>query len=76
MSELCCLRQGSQSSCRGTAQELNQSPTPPTEIVWGDPAALLANEIAALWDPAEIGLNTIETEQLAPGAKLLPQLFV
>ena len=59
-----------------TASELNQSPTPPTEIAWGEPTALSAKEIAALWGPVEIGLNTIETEQLAPGARLLPQLFV
>ena len=59
-----------------TAQVFNQSPTPVTENAWGEPTALSVKEIEALWDPVAVGLNTTETKQLAPGARLLPQLFV
>jgi len=63
-------------SCRATDVRSSQSPVPAREIVWGEPVALSVKLREAPRAPVEIGLKTIETEQLAPGDKVLAQLLV
>ena len=53
-----------------------QSPVPVSEIVWGEPLALSVILREATNVPFTVGLKTTEIAQLAPGAKVVPQLWV
>ena len=54
----------------------HQSPVPVSETACGDPAALSVKLTEALSVPMLVGLKAMESTQLAPGAKVLPQLLV
>jgi hypothetical protein len=52
------------------------APVPVSATVWGDPAALSATEIEAAKLTAETGLKVTEIVQLAPPARVAPQVLV
>lgn len=54
----------------------HQSPVPASETACGEPTALSVKLTEAFNVPMPVGLKTIESTQLAPGAKVLPQLLV
>ena len=49
-------------------------PVPDRDAVCGEPVALSATESDAVSDPVRVGLNSTETVQLAPAARLEPQV--
>ena len=53
-----------------------QSPVPVSEIVCGEPVALSAKLKEAISAPFEVGSKITAIEQLAPAAKVLPQVLV
>ena len=57
-------------------EKSGDAPVPESVAVCGLPAALSAIETEALRDPEAVGVNVILIEQLAPAARLIPQVLV
>ncbi len=51
------------------------TPTPVSELLWGDPGALSLTVSVAASVPTEVGLNVTEMLQDAPAASELPHIF-
>ena len=53
---------------------VEDAPVPVRATVCGEPVALSATERLAVRDPVTVGLNSTETVQLAPAARVAPQV--